>query len=159
MQRATSAVSRIPVIPAVSNADKMALNPTGLWYDEHGCELEIFAAPDGCITGVFRGARGHAFPDECGVVGFVAGDLVSFVADFARLHSLTAWAGHLVTGDDERLDLLWHRTVESRVQDDAQDVWKGVWNGADVFRRRRTSSDQNPASVPSHPIGHEHRAH
>ena len=49
---------------------------------------------DGRITGKYRTGVGAPTPaEEFPLIGFVAGDLISFTVNFGKYGSLTSWAG------------------------------------------------------------------
>jgi hypothetical protein len=126
---------------------------SGIWHNQHGSELEISVAADGRLSGRFRSATGlPSVADESEVVGFVARDLVAFTVNFGNFDSLTAWTGHHVRGDDERIETLWHMCVILPVPDRSEDLWKGVWTGADVYRRGAAKAATERTHRPSHPL-------
>lgn len=115
----------------------------GRWRNQHGSELELEVEDGGRLRGWLKvdvglaSAAGktverRAFP----LAGFVSGELVSFSVGFGRLHSITAWAGHLVkTPDGPRIEASWQMVVGT--PPDPHDIrsWRGTWTGFDVFRR------------------------
>ncbi len=128
---------------------------TGTWHNQNGSELDLVVSPDGRISGRFRSATGLAARGaaECEVTGYVAGDLVTFAANFGEHDSLTAWTGHLVVeGGETRIQTQWHMTVAVPGKPDERELWKGIWTGADTFRRGPAKRTSEPLSIPSQPV-------
>jgi hypothetical protein len=127
----------------------------GKWYNQHGSELDITVDRDHRIRGHFRSGVGFPEPGEqFEIVGYVAGDLVGFVVSFAKYDCLTSWAGHL--GDDEGapvLDAMWNMTVGLPPGSESE-LWRGVWTGADHFRRSHVAPEKSRRR-PSHPVAPE----
>jgi hypothetical protein len=131
----------------------MAIELSGTWYNQHGSELRIQVDGEGRITGNFR--SGVGFPEEeeeFPVAGFAENDLFGFTVSFRKYDSITSWTGHSGTEEGkEILSSLWHMSVGLLPGAAAEgQLWKGVWAGADVFRRER-SERRGSRAVPSHP--------
>ena len=128
---------------------------SGRWYNQHGSELDLSVEADGLLHGKFRSGVGFPQPDEdFDVVGFAAGELVSFVVNFCRYDSITSWTGHF--GEREGVQTvyaLWHMTV-GLPPGHEQQLWQGIWSGADTFLRVPTPAHETGARPrPSHPVG------
>lgn len=128
---------------------------SGKWYNQHDSELDLSVETDGRLRGKFR--SGVGFPqldEEFDVVGFAAGELVSFVVSFGRYDSVTSWTGHFGEREGtQTIYVLWHMTV-GLPPGHEQQLWQGIWSGADTFVRVRTAAGETAArSRPSHPVG------
>lgn len=129
-----------------------ALN--GKWYNQHGSELDLNVDSDGRLHGRFRSGVGFPQADEqFDVVGFAAGELVSFVVSFSRYDSITSWTGHFGEREStQTVYALWHMTV-GLPPGHEQQLWQGIWSGADTFVRTRTAAGETAVrSKPSHPV-------
>jgi hypothetical protein len=132
----------------------MKRNLAGTWHNQHGSELDLEISPEARISGKFRSATGLARgAGGCEVTGYVAGDLLVFCANFGQFDSLTAWAGHVtVEGGEARLHMQWQLSVALPPRGSAEQLWKGVWAGSDLFRRGPATIEKAPSQMPSHPI-------
>ena len=133
----------------------MSAAMNGKWYNQHGSELELVVEADGRLRGTFRSGVGFPQPDETfDVVGFVAGDLVSFAVSFSQYDSITSWTGHFGERDGtQTIYALWHMTV-GLPPGHEQQLWQGIWSGADTFLRVRTAAGETVVRPkPSHPVG------
>jgi hypothetical protein len=133
----------------------MAITLSGTWYNQHGSELRIQVDPEGKINGSFR--SGVGFPEageEFPVTGFAQGDLFGFTVSFGKYDSVTSWTGHSGVEDGEEvLSSLWHMSVGLLPGTASEgQLWKGVWAGADVFRRERREARRGSRVAPSHPM-------
>jgi hypothetical protein len=126
----------------------------GTWHNQHGSELDLEIAPDGRISGTFRSATGLAKgARECPITGFASDDLIAFTANFGAYDSLTAWTGHIVVEAGEtRIETQWQMAVALPKRAAADELWKGVWTGSDLFRRGPSRLEKLPAQMPSHPL-------
>lgn len=127
----------------------------GRWYNQHGSELDVIVEEDGRIRGTFRSGVGFPRAEEAfEVVGFAAGELVSFVVSFSRYDSITSWTGHFGERDGtETIYALWHMTV-GLPPGHEQQLWQGIWSGADTFVRDRPQAGEIAVRArPSHPTG------
>lgn len=108
----------------------------GTWHNQHGSELQLDVDPDGKLSGKMTCGDGVAREQSFPLTGFVRGDLIGFCVDFGRLGTLTAWTGHFVPDHQEgpRLETLWHLATLVPHPQRADERWKSVWTGADVFR-------------------------
>lgn len=132
----------------------MKREPAGVWYNQHGSKLELKAGPGSVIHGTFWSATGLAAQERSGrpVSGYCAGDLIAFVCDFGKYGSLTTWTGHLVTERDAPvIEAQWQMAVALPARDRPEELWRGIWTGADVFRRDSTEASTT-ARLPSHPL-------
>lgn len=128
----------------------------GIWYNQHSSVLTLAADSAGNLTGHLRSHSGLAKTFEpCAVTGFVRGELVAFVVDFGRFDSLTTWAGHLVSyNDEDSIRACWHMTVTLPMKDTGEETWRGIWTGEDEFRRTPPSARVPAGRLTSEPYGH-----
>jgi hypothetical protein len=114
-----------------------AVDFNGKWRNELNSEMNLTVDADGSVTGNYRTGVGTPSPsEEFDLVGFAAGDLLSFSVNFGKYASLTSWSGQLtVVADDEVIKTLWllARNVEDPAEPDK--LWGAVLTGADNFRR------------------------
>jgi len=131
----------------------IAVDLAGTWHNEHGSELDLVV--DGKrLTGRFRSGTGLAQGRvEADVVGFASGNLVAFTANFGAHGSITSWVGHIVVEDGvPMIRATWNMSVDLP-RDDAQELWRGIWTGADTFEPgTATEKPRAPFRQPSHPI-------
>ena len=127
---------------------------SGTWYNQHGSVLTLEVDPRGRLSGEFRSHSGLAKPsDPCIVKGFVASQLISFIADFSQFDSLTSWTGHRVTEEEQEvIRACWHMAVMLPMKDRAEETWRGVWTGEDEFRRAPFKQRSGEGRLPSHPF-------
>ena len=132
----------------------MAIELSGTWYNQHGSELRIQVDGEGKINGSFRSGVGFPEAEEVfPVTGFTQNDLFGFTVSFGKYDSVTSWTGHSGVEDGkEILSGLWHMSVGLLPGAAAEgQLWKGVWAGADVFRRERIER-RGSRAAPSHPM-------
>jgi hypothetical protein len=131
---------------------KMAIQLSGTWY-QHGSELRVQADYEGKITGSFRSGVGFPEADEqFPITGFTEGELFGFTVSFGKYDSVTSWTGHSGLEDGEEvLSSLWHMSVGLLPGASGEgQLWKGVFAGADIFRRE-PSARRGSRAAPSHP--------
>ena len=125
----------------------------GTWHNEHGSEVDLVV--DGTrLTGRFRSGTGLARgTTDSELVGFVSDNLIAFSANFGAYGSLTSWVGHVVMEDGmPRLHTHWNMCVELP-REDAKELWRGIWTGADTFERGTATEERRPPfTQPSHPV-------
>jgi hypothetical protein len=129
-------------------------NLSGVWHNQHGSEMQIEVGEDGSITGSFRSGTGLPGPRErFPLTGHLAGDLISITVDFGKYDSMTSWTGHHGIEDGERtIYAMWHMAVRLRRKGHDQ-LWTGIWAGADTFRRGPSAKHTTLPGGPSHPFG------
>lgn len=125
----------------------------GRWHNQHGSEVEISVSADGRVSGQFYKA-GRGEPDKSfSVTGFATETLVAFTVDFSPGGALTSWTGHWTPDDEATIEATWNMTVALPKQSAPDSLWKGVWTGADTFRRGPAPSVKRPRiGGPSHPL-------
>lgn len=128
----------------------------GQWHNQHGSDMELTVRKNR-VTGVYRtrvGAPGDA--EEFDLLGFCAGDLLSFTVNFGKYGSLTAFAGQNTEDDrGERIDMFWHLAKDVRDGSEPDQMWAALLTGMDVFRRGAAPAGQKRQTLmrrPSSPI-------
>ena len=107
----------------------------GTWRNGVGSEMTVRES-GGIVSGTYRTNVGRpeaaeSFP----IVGVAHEDMIAWTVDFGDHGSLTAWTGRLVSGEDPRIETLWHLV---RNRDDAGEplpAWASTLTGAATFRR------------------------
>ncbi len=107
---------------------------SGTWHNEHGSELRFEVDPAGRVSGRFRTGVGFGKDETFDVIGRASDDLVSFTVSFGSHGAITAWVGHFIAAE-ERIEALWHMAVALPHPGRLDELWKGIWSGADVFER------------------------
>ncbi len=121
---------------------------SGSWHNEHGSELTIEVAPTGRVVGHFRTGVGLGKEESFDVVGCAADELIAFTVCFGRRGAITSWVGHFLAAE-QRIEALWHMTVAMPHPGRADELWKGVWSGADVFERGPAEAVRPPSRRPA----------
>ena len=122
---------------AAPTAGRATVNFAGLWKND--LESMMTLAVDGQkVSGRYASPVSTGGPPvEGDIVGYVDGDLISFVVNWDGPASLTAWTGQLLNDDTDHpsIKTLWHLVMN--VADDHEDngLWKSTFTGADVFTR------------------------
>ena len=126
---------------------------SGTWYNQHGSSMDLVVAKDGKVSGKFRSGVGLSQRDEeFDVRGYVAGEVIAFIVDFARYETLTTWTGHFVAEDGgPQIQAMWQMAVATPPRH-GRDIWKGTWTGADAFRREPYRKPDLMRRIPSHPV-------
>jgi hypothetical protein len=126
----------------------------GIWYNQHGSRIELVVTDTGAVQGTFRSPIGLSKgKDEARVLGFTSGNLISFVADFSKYASLTAWTGHIVgDGSESVMETQWQMTVAISGRASNEDLWRGIWTGADTFQRQNPAQLSTSRRMLSHPL-------
>jgi hypothetical protein len=109
----------------------------GRWKNDMGSTMELHVAPDGSLKGTYQTNVGAAKPwERFELSGYVAGDLIAFVANFGKYDSLTAWVGqHTVDGGRERIRTLWHLANNVPDSEEPTRLWSSILTGANDFER------------------------
>jgi hypothetical protein len=110
---------------------------TGTWKNQMGSKMIIQVLTNGQIKGVYITAVGA--PDnfeEFDLIGTATGDLISFIVDFGKYGSLTAWNGqHTIENSKGKIATLWHLAKNVRDEDEEANLWGAIWTGADNFHK------------------------
>jgi len=109
---------------------------SGDWVNELGSKMKIAMAGQ-ALTGTYEspvsGGGGSVKGD---LVGFVDGDLISFVVNWTTPASLTAWTGQLVdVAGNDVIKTLWLLVQNIDDPSEPNGLWKSTLAGADDFRR------------------------
>ncbi len=109
----------------------------GRWKNDVGSTMELHLGPDGSVKGTYSTNVGAAKPwERFELVGFAAGDLIAFVANFGKYDSLTAWVGqHTVADGRERIRTLWHLAKNVPDSEEPTRLWSSILAGANDFER------------------------
>jgi hypothetical protein len=110
---------------------------TGSWKNQLNSTMQIEALTSGRIRGKYITAVGeHDDLEEFELTGIATGDLLSFIVDFGKYGSLTAWTGQLtVEQGEEKIATLWHLAKNFNDKDEPDHLWSAIWTGADNFYR------------------------
>jgi len=106
----------------------------GIWHNEHGSELRLDIDAAGRVAGRFRTGVGFGKDESFDIVGRAESDLVSFTVSFGKAGAITAWVGHFMAAE-ARIEALWQMAVALPHRGRPEELWKGIWSGADVFLR------------------------
>lgn len=114
-----------------------AVDFTGTWENQMGSSMRIQVLTNGQIKGTYKtavGAPGNF--EEFDLVGIATGDLISFIVDFGKYGSLTAWNGqHTLENNKGKIATLWHLAKNVRDEDEQENLWGAIWTGADNFHK------------------------
>lgn len=133
------------------------VNFSGKWHNQHNSDMTLKVSADGRITGKYRTGVGAPTPaEEFPLVGFVAGDLISFTVNFGKYGSLTSWAGqhtkHKATQTEE-IVTQWYLAKNVPDKQEPKKLWACILSGCDTFRRGPHPADEMTSQpAPSHPI-------
>lgn len=117
---------------------KSSMNFDGLWRNELSSEMELKVdKASGNVTGVYRTGVGTPQPTEdFKLVGFAAGDLLSFTVNFGKYGSLTSWSGQSTFIDGATvIETMWLMAENVPDADEPSKLWSAMLTGADNFRR------------------------
>lgn len=109
---------------------------SGDWVNELGSTMKLVMAGQ-TLTGAYEspvsGGGGSVKGD---LVGFVDGDLISFVVNWTTPASLTAWTGQLVdVAGKDVIKTLWLLVQNVDDVSEPNGLWKSTLAGDDDFRR------------------------
>ncbi len=110
----------------------------GEWLNELGSKMNLTVSADGSLLGRYKTAVGSPFGNEdFPLVGFAAGDLLTFTVNFGRYSSLTSWAGQLAGENDQAvIKTMWLLARNVPDPDDSSSLWGTVLTGYNNFMRR-----------------------
>jgi hypothetical protein len=101
---------------------------SGKWINELGSTMTIEQAGD-TLSGVYESKVSSSGTTTAGdLLGYVDGNLISFVVHWRDFQAITAWVGQLVVPDFESptIDTLWQMTTQGP-------EWSSINAGADRF--------------------------
>ncbi len=103
---------------------------SGSWYNELKSHMTIEQS-DSVLKGIYESAVSSLGTTTKGsLLGYVDGDLISFVVHWDEVQAITAWVGQLESVDSTyKLKTLWQMT--NQVSDGEE--WSSIAAGADVF--------------------------
>ncbi|WP_064118310.1 avidin/streptavidin family protein [Pseudomonas fluorescens] len=115
-----------------------AVDFNGKWRNELHSEMELRVdAATGKVIGTYRTGVGTPNPTEdFDLVGFAAGDLLSFTVNFGKYGSLTSWSGqHTSSGVKDIIKTMWLLAENVKDADEPDKLWGAMLTGADTFHR------------------------
>lgn len=105
---------------------------TGTWVNELQSEARI-KQTNSVLSGEYESAVSSSGEKTLGdLLGYVDGDLVSWVVHWRDFQAITAWVGQLDAKAPSKLRTLWQMTK----QVEAGDEWASINAGSDVFQRK-----------------------
>lgn len=108
----------------------------GIWVNELRSTMDLKVTAN-AIAGIYTSAvSANGSPVVGRLVGFVNGDLISFVVTWP-VGAITAWVGQLLdkAGQPE-LFTLWQMTTNIPDAQEPEGMWASVYAGTDTFRRK-----------------------
>ena len=117
-------------------------NFAGTWINELGSQMTLNVSGDnvsGTYTSKVSGEQVDAGPTPPRpLVGFVNGDLISFIVNWGtQYNSLTAWVGQLTAENGtDVIKTLWHLTQNIEDANEPTGLWHSILAGADEFKRK-----------------------
>ncbi len=123
--------------------DKPTVNYNGSWVNELKSYMELRVAGNN-VEGTYHtnvGAPGgeEKFP----IRGFANGDLISFVVNWEKYGSMTAWVGQHTTDDkggNPKIETLWQLVKNIDEKSEAMNLWGDVMAGRDVFTPKKAGA-------------------
>ncbi|MDX0426881.1 hypothetical protein BMJ32_13100 [Sinorhizobium medicae] len=110
-------------------------NFSGRWQNDLGSTM-FLAVSGGRLDGTYTSAESaKGGPITGDVIGFVNGDLISFVVNWPTA-AITAWVGQQTEESGTTvLKTLWQMTTNIADAEEPEQLWSSIWAGADIFRR------------------------
>jgi hypothetical protein len=118
-------------------ASPPSVNFDGTWKNELKSDMTIQVTA-GKVTGKYRTGVGDPTPaEEFDLVGFAAGDQISFTVNFSKYGSLTSWVGqHTIDKNGiEVIMTMWLLSKNVADPDEPTKLWGSVLTGYDNFVR------------------------
>jgi len=124
------------MIEKAAPSQGVTIDFTGTWTNQLGSTMVLNMAGQH-LSGRYRSQVSSVGTSADGeLVGFVDGDLISFVVNWDAPASLTAWSGQLVLkGGRQTIETLWYLVQNVADQDEPSGLWKSTFAGADEFWR------------------------
>jgi hypothetical protein len=105
---------------------------SGTWINELGSQMTISQAND-VVHGTYQSAVSSGGGQTSGsLLGYVDGDLVSFVVHWDQFQAITAWVGQLEAANPQQLNTLWQMTSQVAPGEE----WASINAGADSFEKQ-----------------------
>ncbi len=123
-------------ISTPASAPAPSVNFDGTWKNELTSDMTIKVTA-GKVTGKYRTGVGDPTPaEEFDLVGFAAGDQISFTVNFSKYGSLTSWVGqHTMEGGIGVIKTMWLLSRNVADPDEPKNLWGSVLTGYDNFVR------------------------
>jgi hypothetical protein len=112
---------------------------SGTWTNELKSTMTVKQQSNGSLSGTYlsavSGGNGGTTPGD--LLGYVDGNLISFVVHWREFQAITAWVGQLVPqSSPAEISALWQMTKAV----DPGEEWASINAGADTFTRSLASS-------------------
>lgn len=105
---------------------------SGTWINQMNSEARIKQV-NGVLSGEYESSDSSSGTKTVGdLLGYVDGDLISWVVHWRDFQAITAWVGQLEPAPAGELKTLWQMTK----QVDVGKEWASINAGADVFFRK-----------------------
>ena len=119
------------------SAPSPSVDLTGKWKNQLNSEMTLIMDGNGKLTGKYATAVGRpSGSEEFELMGVVTGDLVSFIVNFGKYGSLTAWAGQVIEDNGkETIRTLWHLSENVKESEESNKVWGSIRAGYGLFTR------------------------
>lgn len=106
---------------------------SGTWVNELGSQV-VLTQTNGQLTGTYESAVSGGGSRTTGdLLGYVDGDLISFVVHWCDFQAITAWVGQLAPNAAQvTINTLWQMTKQVAVGEE----WASINAGADYFTRQ-----------------------
>lgn len=126
------------ILRAAPSAAAATVDFRGKWKNQLGSVMKLTIAGQN-VTGTYTSPVSAGGGTVVGdLVGFVDGDLISFVVNWASPASLTAWTGQLVReGNRDVIKTLWLLVQNVPDASEPTGLWQSTLAGSDSFRRTR----------------------
>ncbi len=124
------------ILQAAPSSGAATVNFSGAWRNQLGSVMILTVAGQR-VTGTYSSpvsSDGSSVNGE--LVGFVDGDLITFVVNWTTPASLTAWTGQLLsTGGRDVIKTLWLLVQNVPDASEPNGLWQSTLTGADDFER------------------------
>jgi hypothetical protein len=107
---------------------------SGTWINELKSEANIVQSSSGSLSGTYESTVSSTGSKTTGdLLGYVDGDLISFVVHWRDFQAITAWVGQLDPSSTvEKITTLWQMTKQVATGDE----WASINAGSDSFTRK-----------------------
>jgi hypothetical protein len=105
---------------------------SGIWINELGSQMTISQSDD-VVHGTYQSAVSSGSSQTSGsLLGYVDGNLISFVVHWDQFQAITAWVGQLEPANPQQLNTLWQMTSQVAPGEE----WASINAGADNFTKQ-----------------------